>query len=198
MAESAQAWDTTSDYDRTDQLPQQSQPKGGGQLNLRPEDALKAKLDLLLQKKLQSLDLRSTKAVEVACALCQGTEHETSVCPSIPAFKEIMKDPNEVNAVGTNNFNIVQNGGYNPQNRNHQNFSYKPQDQRFGQMNNYNQGQGFNQNQTVQPYRAPPFNNNYQPQGGGFQNKKMDQQEGQLSSITEHMQQLMQMQMAAQ
>ena len=64
VAESAQEWDTSSEYDRSDPLPQQSQPRGGGQLNLRTEDALEAKVEALLQKKLQNLDLRSSKVVE--------------------------------------------------------------------------------------------------------------------------------------
>ena len=64
VAESAQNWDTTPEqaYDRSDPLPQSSSSsKGSGMLMLKPEDALEAKMESLLNKKLQALELKSAK-----------------------------------------------------------------------------------------------------------------------------------------
>ena len=58
-------------------------------LTLRPKDALEAKMDALLNKKLQALELKSAKAVAVenVCVICDSSEHPTNVCPGLPMLK---------------------------------------------------------------------------------------------------------------
>ena len=133
VAESAQNWDTSSEqhFDRSEPLPQTSSSKGSGMLTLKPEDALEAKMEALLNKKLQSLELKSAKAVAVenACVICDSSEHPTNVCPGLPMLKGVIREPEEVNAVGANNYPGYTYQSHNPAWRNHPNFSWKNQSQ---------------------------------------------------------------------
>ena len=88
VAESAQNWDTSSEqvFDRSEPLPQTSSSKGSGMLTLRPEDALEAKMEALLNKKLQASSSKAPKRWRLrhVCVICDSSEHSDQCLPRPP------------------------------------------------------------------------------------------------------------------
>ena len=61
------------------------------------------------------------------CTICQAYCHDTSVCPTIPAIQETLRDPaSEVNWVSNQGNRGVMSNTYNPSWRNHENFRWGP------------------------------------------------------------------------
>ena len=65
---------------------------------------LNAKLEAMLNMKLQDLELKGAKEVnmEEVCALCNDLGHDTSAFPTLPALKVMLENPTEVNQVNSN------------------------------------------------------------------------------------------------
>ena len=120
LAENAKTWDSSSEYDRSSSAILAQQPTHGGMFALKPEDALSAKMDAMLSKKLQELELRGVKevSVEQACVLCNESGHDTSTCPTLPALKVMLENPTEVNQVNSNFQNFNNNSNYQGFNKN--------------------------------------------------------------------------------
>ena len=111
---------------------QQSTFRGGGQFVLKDEDLLEAKMEAFMTKKLQGLNIGSSKAVTVeqVCELCSNAEHDTSSCPNLPMLRNYIGEqyPADVNqVVVTINFKGFANNNFSPQWRNHPNLSWRPQ-----------------------------------------------------------------------
>ena len=83
-----------------------------------------------MTKKIEAMGLREVKEVkmvtkEESCNFCDIMGHSTSDCPNIPIFKEMFHD--QANSINTfkKPFPSPYSDTYNPQWRNHPNFSWK-------------------------------------------------------------------------
>ncbi|XP_057487086.1 uncharacterized protein LOC130773154 [Actinidia eriantha] len=138
---------------------------------------LTRQLEMLTTKKVHEV---TTKEVE-PCRLCEGVEHSTHDCPSIPVLKESFNQGEHVsvNAMNPpNKSNSPFSNTYNPGWRSHPNFSWREnQNQNQGNFNN-----PLAQNQFQNQY--PPLNQqgygptNFAPQSG---------QQGQLPYQAPHL-----------
>ena len=161
LAENAKTWDTTSEYDRSSSAILAQQPTHGGMFALKPDDALSAKMDAMLSKKIQELELRGVKEVHVeqVCGLCSEPGHDPSQCPTVPALKAMLENPTEVNQVNSNFQNFNKNPNYQSYNNNwkqHPNLSWGPSQQQPQQHQ-----------QAVAPFKPSPFKQQ-QPVVQGF------------------------------
>ena len=91
LAENTQQWNP-SDFDRTSTTPSTQPQAQGGLYNLKPEDSINARLDALVSKKLQEMELKSVSevATEQMCSLCNHKGHEVEKCPTLPALQEML------------------------------------------------------------------------------------------------------------
>ena len=130
---------------------------------MRDSEDVNAKITALTRQ-VEALTMKQVNVVssepvhEVCCVVCDGRDHRTDECPSIPALREVMHG--QVNAV--NSYNPVSNQGvgnpyaptYNSGWRNHPNFSWKnegavvPQQYQAPTPPQY-------QPPSMQPYQAP-------------------------------------------
>ncbi|XP_057513288.1 uncharacterized protein LOC130795259 [Actinidia eriantha] len=129
---------------------------------------LTRQLEMLTTKKVHEV---STKEVE-PCRLCEGVEHSTHDCPSIPVLKESFNQGEHisVNAMNSpNKINSPFNNTYNPGWRSHPDFSWREnQNQNQGNFNNpptQNQFQNQYPPQNQQGYGSTNFAPQSCPQG---------------------------------
>ena len=91
LAEHTRRWETTSEFDRSE--PPLSASRGGGMHQLKPEDNIQARIAAEVNKRLQGLNVKPVNNVEEGyCTICRAYCHDTSVCPTIPAIQETMRD----------------------------------------------------------------------------------------------------------
>ena len=128
-------------------------------------------------------------AVETVCVICDSLDHATNMCPGLPMLKGVIREPEEVNAVGGSNFQGYTYQSHNPAWRNHPNFSWKQQGQ---PQHNQPPPQSQQLHQNPNAYRPPMFSNFQNQQGGGFQKK--ESMETQFASVNASLQQILQFQ----
>ena len=100
-----------------------------GKYHLSQEDDLSARM-ASLTRKVEAMELRKVQEVkpvktEEICNICEILGHSTVECPNISLFKEMLHD--QANAVETfkKPFHSPYSNTYNPQWRNHPNFSWQ-------------------------------------------------------------------------
>ncbi|XP_026400435.1 uncharacterized protein LOC113296342 [Papaver somniferum] len=153
LAENAQNWDTSSTTVRIKSKPlATSRP---GMYVLSEEDDLNAKI-ASLPSKVDAIQkpnvVKVADSVEHACGICESLEHYTKDCPTIPAFQEVLHDQaNSIDAY-KRPFSSPYSETYNPNWRNHPNFSWR----NGPTMNGLNVPQGLS---SSNPY-VPPHKNN--------------------------------------
>jgi hypothetical protein len=136
-------------------------PSGGsrGLYQVKAEDDLSAKF-LQLSKKVEAMELQNSSQVNsmgnnAMCVICENVGHSTEECPTIPAFKEVLNNPSQVNAL--NHYNRPQNDPYSQRYnegwRNHPNFSW-------GGNSNSNQNHQANQNYQRSQSQIQPQSSN--------------------------------------
>ena len=154
IAEHATRWEPRSEgYDRM------SAPIRGGMLTLKHEDSVQARFDSM-NKRLQQLELKPTKAIEEKCALCESPNHHVNICLGFHSEKAMMQRPEEdVNWVSNarpygNNNNYEANWQKNP------NLGFG---NRINNIINSNQKQGFGSNQQQFGFGNHQPQQQYQP-----------------------------------
>jgi hypothetical protein len=97
-----------------------------------------------LTRKVEALELskvgvtKNPKPIEISCEICEANVHLTKDCPTIPAFKEVLHEQANAANAYQRPFNSPYYETYNPNWRNHPNFSW-----RNGQSANEPQGSSF-------------------------------------------------------
>ena len=185
LAEHTRRWETSSEFDRSE--PPLSASRGGGMHQLKPEDNIQARIAAEVNKRLQGMNIKPVNNVEEGfCTICQAYCHDTSVCPTIPAIQETLRDPaSEVNWVSNQGNRGVMSNTYNPSWRNHENFRWGPAPQ---------QQPPLQQQQQSAPYIHP----NHQNYQGGVQAQRRNPETQQPQHVqNDPMQQLLQMQACA-
>ncbi|XP_073309925.1 uncharacterized protein [Primulina huaijiensis] len=157
LAENAQNWDTIGTIEPSNKI--QSPTSGGGMYTLKDEHDLQARFTSLARK-VEALELKKNgqlKSVqEIACHICDTSDHSTKDCPTLPSFKECLHEQaNVLNNLKRPNFEPFSQS-YNPGWRNHPNFSWRNDNAaQFSQPHFQNQ-QNF---QNYAPYVPPPKRN---------------------------------------
>ena len=124
LSENSQHWNCLDSKDRKSQP-----PKRGGMYEVRDDTDMRVAL-ASLTRKVEALTLSQTlnpspNTKNEACALCASSSHNAQSCPSIPIYQEAL----------TEQVNVLQSYGkssdspfaptYNPNWRNHPNFSWR-------------------------------------------------------------------------
>ncbi|XP_073307370.1 uncharacterized protein [Primulina huaijiensis] len=157
LAENAQNWDTIGTIEPSNKI--QSPTSGGGMYTVKDEHDLQARFTTLARK-VEALELKKNgqlKSVqEIACHICDTSDHSTKDCPTLPSFKECLQEQaNVLNNFKRPNFEPFSQN-YNPGWRNHPNFSWRNDNAaQFSQPHFQNQ-QNF---QNYAPYVPPPKKN---------------------------------------
>ena len=157
IAENAQHWDTVGTYESPVKPPSSSR----GIFNLKEDHDLSAKY-ASLARKVEALEMKKSDHVksiqEIACHICNSSEHVTQTCPTLPALQECLQD--QANAINTfkrpnpNPYSQTYNSGW----RNHPNFSWRNENQAQPPPQQPPQ-QNYQHSHNYVPYVPPPRRN---------------------------------------
>ena len=134
LAENSQSWHTSNSSEGSirSNLAQASK----GKYNLSQEDDLSARI-ASLARKIEAMEFKKVNEIrtvqnEEVCGICEIVGHSTNECPNIPMFKEVIHD--QANAMNTfkKPFPSPYSETYNPQWRNHPNFSWRDDNRAYG------------------------------------------------------------------
>jgi hypothetical protein len=132
--------------------------------NLREDYNLQAKFTFLARK-FEALELKKSgklKSIQdIMCQICETNEHSTNDCPTLPSFRECLHEQ----AHALNSFQMPNHNPYsqtyNPDWRNHPNFSWKSDNNNaqtsqppFQAHYNFQNSHGY-----TPPYTPPPRKN---------------------------------------
>ena len=149
LAENSQSWDTSDKPAKTKPGPNEKRDV----YLLTEDDDVNAKI-AGLTRKIEAMELRKVNAIktretESVCDICKSDAHITKGCPTIPSFQELLHDQANVMNTYQRPFNAPVSNTYNPNWRNHPNFSW-----RNGQTANV--GNNPQVPSTGTPYVPPP------------------------------------------
>ena len=198
LSENSQQWDFSNQYDR-----QVKEPKRGGMYEVRSGSDLEIKIESL-SRKVEALALDKTmssvnQVQSEGCSLCASPMHSAQTCPSMCGYSE--SHPEQINALNNfrKPFGTAFSEPYNPNWRNHPNFSWRTTQPQL----NFGGNQNSQNNQfrpPNQPYHSAPQSNPQfaapQPQQSSLEESlqkfmqvtgqaisKLEQQIGQLATV---------------
>jgi len=126
LAKNAQVWVTTERIDKTKPRPIYK----GSLYRVKEDDDVSARLAKLTRKveamELSKVSIEKTSApIKSNCGICETNTHLTKDCPTIPVFQEVLHEQTNVANAYQRPFNSPYSKTYNPNWRNHSNFSWR-------------------------------------------------------------------------
>ena len=100
LAEHTRRWDTSSEFDRAVEAPLSASV--GGMHQISADNDIQARITAGIKKQMQELNVKPMNNVDGGyCVICEGFCHDTTMCPTIPAIKETIKDPTHLKSIGS-------------------------------------------------------------------------------------------------